>query len=144
MTAQRRPLLEWTPALSVLEDTMDAEHQRLISLMNALYEHNERGSDKTSIGRAFTELLEYTRVHFADEERFMASVSYPDLANHAQAHKHLLLCVELQAREFADGNGKVPSRVFDFFKSWLTSHILGADVKYGHHSRAHKTPEAEA
>lgn len=144
MTAQSKPLLEWTPALSVLDATMDAEHQRLIALMNTLYEHNLRDSDRASIAQAFTELLDYARVHFADEERFMAAVSYPDLANHAQAHKHLLLCVELQAREFATGDGKVPARVFDFFKSWLTSHILGADVKYGHHSRTRRTPREEA
>lgn len=135
MTTTTKTFLEWTPALSVLVQEMDSEHQALIALMNTLFDLNARGADKAAITKAFDTLAEYTVKHFADEERYMASVKYPDLENHKRAHKQLLDCVQMQRRDFAAGGNTVPAAVFAFFKNWLTSHILGVDIKYGRHAK---------
>lgn len=136
MATTTKTFLEWSPTLTVQVQAMDSEHQQLIGLMNALFDHNERGSDKATVGRAFDALAQFTIQHFADEERYMASIRYPDLENHKKAHARLLECVTLQRKEFAAGDGKVPAAVFSFFKNWLTSHILGVDAKYGRHAGA--------
>ena len=124
-------IFEWDQAkFTVSVTAMDDEHKKLIALMNALYDVNQKGGDKAALKGPLKALVDYTVKHFADEEAYMASVNFPDLKLHQGIHKSLLDRVGQFAQEF-EAEGKFSEDFFSFLKVWLTAHIQGVDRKYG-------------
>lgn len=80
-------LIEWNDEIySVGINKMDQEHKRLISMINALDKLKEQ-PNKDYLERVFVTLIEYTRDHFAHEERIMERMQYPRLAEHKKQHQ---------------------------------------------------------
>jgi len=113
---------------------MDAEHQKLIALMNTLRVLYEKHAGAAELGEALGELATYTAKHFADEEAYMTKIEYPELRVHAGVHKNLLARVSEYATEFRK-MGKLSDAFFMFLKMWLKAHICGVDMKYSQHAR---------
>lgn len=122
--------LKWEPSLSVGVEEMDLEHQKLISLMDSLYQLDSQNADFAKIVECFLALKEFTEKHFRDEEAFMKSIDYPDFSTHQLIHQTLLRQIEELEKE-AVSEQKLPNRTFAFLNMWLKAHIKGIDMKYG-------------
>jgi len=129
----RMPLLDWTQALDLGVPAMDAEHKELIAAMNRVHELDGRGADQATIGAAIDRLVALTRRHFADEEKHMEAIGFPDRKRHALIHKDMLERVGRHCAEFAQGNGRVDPKFFEFLVFWLGAHIKGIDRRYADH-----------
>lgn len=126
---------EWNDIYLTGVKQMDDEHKTLIQKIQHL--GASLNSDSESVLAAFANLSNYIAKHFADEEQFMRSINYPDLENHKAIHKNLLIKVfEFEAQ--VKKNQFVPNELMAFMNDWLTKHILGADMKYGHYSQEGK------
>lgn len=125
------PDIEWNPGLSLGVASIDAEHQHLLVLANALI-HGVRGKDEQAIAKAFHELRTYTVTHFANEEEYMQRVHYPELNAHRQEHLQL----KQQVKVYQDTlyrKGDVSEReVVEFLKHWLIEHVLHTDMQIKH------------
>jgi hemerythrin-like metal-binding protein len=115
---------------------MDAEHQKLVGMMNHLHRLFQAGAPRPEQAKALAELVNFTVRHFADEEAFMAKIGYPELRVHTGVHKNLLARVTEYNNEFQK-TGKLTDGFFMFLKTWLKAHICGVDAKYGAHSKQH-------
>ena len=73
--------------------------------------------------------------HFADEERFMETVAYPDRDRHKQLHTRLLAQYQEHAQAIRQAGGHPTDAFFQILKFWLTSHIKGIDTKYAAHAK---------
>jgi len=63
----------------------------------------------------------------------MQKINFKDFKTHQLMHKTLLSTFETKRKEFFTGSAQtLPQSFFDFLKMWLSSHIKGVDVKYGH------------
>ncbi|MCA8954752.1 MAG: hemerythrin family protein [Planctomycetes bacterium] len=126
----------WDPnTLSVHVDSMDGEHQKLIKMMNGLHERHVAGdADRAELARLLDEFAAFVVEHFTHEERYMASIDYPDLGKHKKVHENLLERFATMRQEFDAGDGTLPDSLFQFLKFWLSAHIRGVDAKYGHHA----------
>lgn len=98
---------KWNASLQVGVDAMDDKHKVLIEHMNRVYELNHAGASKTVLQSSLTELLDYAKRHFNDEETYMASINYPDLKVHQQAHLTLINRLEDDFRTFTNGPGRL-------------------------------------
>lgn len=127
--------MDWTASLDLGVPAMDAEHKGLVDAMNKIYELGDKGADKATIDAAIQKLAGLTTRHFADEEKHMAAVGYPDLATHAVIHKNMLEKFTVLYNDFKAGAGKVDKAFYDFLKFWLKSHIMGIDRKYADHGK---------
>jgi hemerythrin len=124
-------VIEWQPAFSVLVSRFDEQHKGLINLINDLHSAMQKGEGQVILGNIFNSLADYTKNHFADEERMMEANGYPDSSRHKATHEHLILrVVELQ-KEFVAGNNVMSVSVLHFLRDWLTTHIQGEDKMYG-------------
>lgn len=124
-------VIEWQPAFSVLVVRFDEQHKKLFNLINELHSAMQRGEGQVVLGGVFQSLADYTKTHFADEERMMEANGYPDILRHKAAHEYLIgRIMELQ-KEFIEGNGVLSVAVLHFLRDWLTTHIQGEDKKYG-------------
>ncbi len=128
------PLLQWNEKLSVGVASIDADHQRLISMINDLYDGVVAGHGMDVLGRVLDGLIGYTAEHFAREERFFAQTGYPDAVAHKKEHEDLVRQVlDVQAKYRAGTAGTLSLEVLNFLKSWLVRHIQGSDKKYTPH-----------
>jgi hemerythrin-like metal-binding protein len=123
-------MITWSRSYSVGVTQMDKEHQRLIDIINNLYASMRSGRSKDAIGTILDELVDYTKTHFAHEERLMQETGYAGFDDQKRAHVALIdQVVEIQGK-FRIGTA-LGQEVMTFLKNWLLNHIQGMDKKYG-------------
>jgi methyl-accepting chemotaxis protein/hemerythrin len=123
-------LINWSNSYSVGVSQMDKEHQRLIDIINNLYAAMRAGRSKDAIGTILDELVDYTRTHFAHEEKLMREANYAGFDGQKQAHEALITQVAEVQQKYRQGTA-LGQEVMNFLKDWLVNHIQGSDKKYG-------------
>jgi hemerythrin-like metal-binding protein len=109
---------------------MDAQHKHLMQLLNDLHDGMSRGAGKDAVRGVLDQLIQYTRAHFADEERALEAARYPKLAEHKAEHKALTDKVLQFRDDWAAGRVALSVHVLTFLKDWLKHHIMGTDKQY--------------
>ncbi len=131
------PLMEWTEEMSVKVKVLDDDHKTLIAMLNSLNDGIESGHVRATLETVIEKLSNYTRIHFAREERFFEQTGYPLGPAHKAEHAVLARRVmNLQSRFEAGQSRQLGMETMAFLKSWLTEHIMGSDQKYGSHLNA--------
>ena len=128
------PFIQWTPSFSVGNAVLDADHRKLIDILNQIYDAWVQGSSSLELERLFDELMDYTDGHFSREESKLSSRDYADLDRHHAAHERLRELVHaFRGRHLAGQRADtLPEDMAKFLKSWLLDHILEEDMKYRH------------
>ncbi|HPF70865.1 MAG TPA: bacteriohemerythrin [Candidatus Krumholzibacteria bacterium] len=124
-------LLDWNTSLSVDVSEMDAEHKKLIGLVNALNDAMKAGKGKDELDRIFNELARYTQSHFASEERYMQKVGFPGLEKQKAEHQALLKQVTAFKADYDAGKAMVTVKLMGFLRDWVRNHIQKSDKEYG-------------
>lgn len=123
--------LVWDYVLSVGNDEIDEDHQRLIDLFNMLNHAVTEGGNQEYLAAVLEELINCTVWHFSHEERLMLKHGYEGMTEHREEHQELIKSVkELQHKILQAGNAMV-SDDLEYLERWLTAHILSADMKLG-------------
>jgi hemerythrin len=129
--------MSWNPKLSVGVAVIDDDHQKLVSMVNELYDAIQAGRGKDSLGPTLAKLVDYTKFHFGREEDFMAKTSYPAAVDHKREHDGLTKQVlDVQGKYQSGAAATLSLEVMNFLKNWLLQHIQGSDKKYGPHLNA--------
>ncbi len=123
-------LLDWTDELSVEDDELDAEHKKLVDLLNELYHAMRSGKGNAVLGEILKKVGDYTTEHFKHEEHICAMCKFPDLAAHRAAHKRLLDEVSALQRRFESGAMLLSVETLDFLQRWVADHIVQQDKQY--------------
>ncbi|MGQ1890732.1 bacteriohemerythrin [Thermophagus sp. OGC60D27] len=123
-------LIQWTEDLSVGNGTLDQEHQKWISLLNDFYEGLKAGKSKEKLTELVVGMLEYTKYHFADEERYMKSIHFPEFENHKAKHDFYIDKITQFYEKIQNNQLILSLEVTNFLKNWLINHIKGTDKKY--------------
>lgn len=122
---------EWGPQYDLGVAQMNDEHKIIIGLMNRLWEQNAANASKETLISTLEKLRAYTTMHFADEERYMESISYPDIEPHRNIHKNILHRLDLFSVGYRrETSPAIPEDFFEFLKDWLSAHIRHVDRKY--------------
>jgi hemerythrin len=129
-------MFEWKDAYSVHINSVDSQHKNLFRLADELYDAMLAGKGKAAVGAVLQRLLDYTRVHFAHEERLMQECGYPDYAAHKAEHDALTREVQRLQAEYTAGRITMTVQVMQFLKNWLEKHIANSDLKYAPHVAA--------
>ncbi|MEW6368103.1 MAG: bacteriohemerythrin [Acidobacteriota bacterium] len=121
--------LTLTPELRVGIGVIDKQHEELFSRINLLFDSMSRGTGKAQVGGVMQFLEQYMRSHFATEEGYMASHSYPDLAPHQSQHRDFEARLsELRESLQADGIGEeLAIRLDQLLCNYLVGHIARKD-----------------
>ena len=125
------PMIEWNDNLSVHVKSMDAQHKRLVALINKLYEAMSLGKGKDVVSSILKDLVGYTETHFKDEEKLLEKYGYSGLAGHQEGHALLVEQVKDIEESLSSGKTTLTMDVMVFLKDWLSKHIMGDDKEYG-------------
>lgn len=124
-------LLSWSDGLSVGVPEMDQQHKRLVEMTNQLYDAMGMGKGDNVKSVVLNDLLTYTKVHFAAEERLMQKHAYPHFASHKRLHDELTGQVLQLKDKLQTGQMVASVTLANFLKDWLQKHITQEDRKYG-------------
>lgn len=122
--------LNWQEAFCCGHQLIDAQHESLFQVANELLEAVLAARPVTEISLIITRLLDDVSQHFQDEEKILATVSYPGLRQHAVEHANLLAQGRKLAQDFQEGSLTV-GEVFQFLANEVVrQHMLGADREF--------------
>lgn len=122
--------INWTEQYSVGVTEIDNQHKGLVKLINKLFDAMADGQANKVLHEIIEELVKYTQVHFATEEKYFVSFNYADTEAHIAEHNKFIQEVAKFKAQFEAGNIVLSFEVFKFLKSWLVNHIQGSDKKY--------------
>lgn len=122
-------MMEWNEKLRLGHSAIDNDHQKLVGLINALGDAMSTGQGSDVCGSVLNELIDYTRTHFATEERLMSLHHYatPAAALHKAEHVKLVQDVVDFQNKFNVGTAAISVSLLHFLMEWLTQHILESD-----------------
>jgi hemerythrin len=122
-------LMKWDDMLSVKVESIDAQHKKLIAILNRVHDAARSGNGASIVGPILDELVSYTDEHFAFEEDLMRRAEYPDLANHCLEHERLTARLG-EWRTAPESADSTPQRLLGFLVTWLSTHIMETDKRY--------------
>ncbi len=120
----------WTEKYSVGVKELDAQHQKIIALINRLVDYMEEGKDENSISYVVNEMHTYIIEHFSTEERLLARIKYPALKEQKESHNQFIknfsnLCIGVGGDKI-----KAAQCITDVLIEWWDQHILQDDMQY--------------
>jgi hemerythrin len=125
-------LVEWDDKYSVGITLIDDQHKELIRLTNELYQGCLAGNDeaKKFFFKTVRSAVEYTKFHFAAEEKLLENVRYPQYAGHKKQHEDFVMQMVNDVKSFNEGKKFVPNNFVRYLKDWILSHIALMDTQY--------------
>lgn len=126
-------IIEWTPDLSVKNDTLDKQHQQWIKLLDDFYVGIQAGKSREVLAQLILGMLDYTKYHFSEEEKYVTSIGYPNLESHKKLHAAYIAKIEEYHQRIVDGKLIISLEVTSYLKTWLINHIKGEDHRYADH-----------
>lgn len=131
---------------SVGDATLDAQHQRLLAVLNRLYGLIHEADAKTNAEGAAAvlhELTHYIVEHFSYEEQRLQESTYPLalLDQHRAEHDGFVAKIQGFEQRLYAGDPNVLAEMLPYlYGDWLVQHICGTDMGY----REFLHPEAAA
>jgi len=117
----------WSDELSVGNAFIDADHKKLVDMVNKFHDAMSQGKGGAVVGIVLDNLIVYTREHFHREEVAMEKIGYPLFAEHKREHDKLIQEVQDLHASLAAGKTMLTIKVAKFLKDWLTVHIKETD-----------------
>ncbi|EKV28099.1 Hemerythrin [Caenispirillum salinarum AK4] len=140
--------IQWRDKMSVGSRVLDEDHKRLIDILNTFEQMTRNGASFEALDQIFQELADYTRDHFAREERIQQEINYPLRQTHQEQHRAMVAWL-LKAyktykarRQAAEARGVSSDHdcyeeLLSILNTWLTRHILQEDMKLKPHLQRH-------
>ena len=123
----------WKDSMLIGDAKIDAQHIKLVEAIDELMDACNKGQGRDKIDKTLSFAVNYTKEHFADEERVQAQYAYPEMAEHKRIHAQFLESVSELVDEY-NQTGPTIALVGKLNKSlvnWVISHINGEDKKLG-------------
>lgn len=117
-------------------ESIDREHSRLFELAQETQDllTDELVYDKTEkLNSLISELIDYTKTHFAHEETFMRSIHYAEIDSHMVLHRKFednLMQFDPDCLEDVDNQNEIVEKLLGFLITWLIDHIQRMDMEY--------------
>lgn len=125
------PYLEWNDKFSLGVPEFDEHHWHLIDLLNRVHDAFSQKSTDISTERVLKELLDYATYHFCAEEFWMQNNGYPEFEKHRAEHESFISRVLQMQKDMNAGSVDLSTKLLQFMKDWVSTHILMADADYG-------------
>jgi hemerythrin len=123
--------LEWSKALAVGIEEIDAQHRELFQRAGRLIDGIRRG-DPGEVDELVEYLHRYAVTHFGAEEAAMREARYPGYARHKAQHDRFIEDLLAFADEHtARGGASVAPQIDKWLSGWLREHVSQTDTELG-------------
>ncbi len=123
--------LVWRDEYNIGVDVLDKEHQRLFKIINKLFAFSdEEKKSQWACQEGIKYFKDHAVKHFAEEEKYMASINYEGLSTHRLLHrgfrKNTLPALEAELEQSKYSAGSV-NHFLGVCAGWLIGHTLTED-----------------
>ena len=122
--------VQWNDGLSVGVAQVDQQHKRLFAMINAFHDAIGQNQAREHVGKLLTGLIDYTKSHFAMEEKLLKQHGYWGVADHETHHRALEQKANDMKSRFERNQLILTVEITNCLRDWLTTHIQGTDKKY--------------
>jgi hemerythrin len=129
-------LFAWKEDYAVSHVEIDSQHRQLFRLADDLHQAMLDGKARDQLAGVLARLVEYTKGHFATEERLMLANGYPEYPSHKAEHDSLTRKVVDFHQDLEAGRAAISVQLLQFLKDWLAHHIAATDRKVAGFLRA--------
>ena len=125
-----KKLIHWSDSYSVGYSEIDDQHKKLVEMINQLYEAFLQGKADSITGDIIQKMMDYTILHFTEEEKFFEKHNYPGRASHIAEHRSFVERIEVFRDDFRNESMTISYEIMHFLRDWLISHIQDSDKEY--------------
>jgi hemerythrin-like metal-binding protein len=122
--------LDWDEKFELGVKHLDEHHKLLFGLVNELFETFGESSVDAHLKNVVDKLVDYSKYHFAAEEKWMNFSDYSELLLHRSEHEGFAVIVSEFQKDFQRDKKCLSMEVLSFLKNWLSDHILKSDLNY--------------
>jgi len=123
-------VIKWKDSYSVGIESLDADHRKLLSLLNQFNTAYEYYMGESFERQALKELIDYTEYHFNREEKMMEEAGYEDFEAHKKQHQAMIAEIQALDLQYAEHGHEVFPQISNYLTNWLLNHINGTDKQY--------------
>jgi len=121
----------WNEAYSLHIKEIDSQHKRWVGLIQELNEAIVGCLVEQELERIFDEIFEFTKLHFATEEKYFKEFNYEGAAMHVAAHRAFLeRLAKLQSQMHKNNKFQISLELAAMLELWVAEHVLQIDKKY--------------
>lgn len=122
-------ILTWNEQFNLGIASIDAQHRRLVDVLNQLDEAVAIGDEVQTILDLIAALADYTQYHFVHEEELMQQAGYDSeqYAKHKQQHQQFIELVAAEQQKAIKDPETVSNELLEYLVEWLSEHILVSD-----------------
>ncbi|MCS7130596.1 MAG: bacteriohemerythrin [Archaeoglobaceae archaeon] len=122
--------MKWDDSFSVGVQEIDSQHKKLVEMLGSLISEMKKGQGRIVIGKTIEEMMNYAKVHFATEEKYMTLYNYPNSTSHKKEHEKFIESAKNFYENYMKGN-LTAVELMNFLRNWLLEHILDSDKNLG-------------
>jgi hemerythrin len=122
--------IEWKDEFNTGIKEIDNQHRGLFDIINKLTSTNRIDPEGRYFFITFSKLIDYARLHFLTEERYMRDAGYSNLDEHQKEHGNFLAAVTNMLQKLENKVPQTENDILTFLKEWYQEHILGSDREY--------------
>ncbi|WP_182185645.1 bacteriohemerythrin [Pectinatus frisingensis] len=121
--------IDWDQSYSVGVAKFDAEHKKLLRMINQLHDAIEAGRGDEMIAPLLDGLVDYVNTHFSHEEELMKKYNYSKYAWHKKIHDDFVDKVKRDIK-LHERHLLSPIQLLNTLRNWLLNHICHDDKQY--------------
>ncbi|EAL5477412.1 hemerythrin family non-heme iron protein, partial [Campylobacter jejuni] len=129
-------LITWNEKYSIHDTMIDIQHQKLFELAGKVESAVYKFVKREELKEILTELFNYMKEHFDNEEQYMQEIHYPYLNEHKIMHKNIIRDMSYLIQNIKTTND-LKEKLYTIMSEWLLEHILHHDVMIGKWIKAH-------
>ena len=123
----------WADDMVIDGGPIDADHQRLVGLVNDLHTATSNGEGQAVVAEILNSLIKYTKSHLQAEEALMQRIHFPNIEGHKNGHAKFVADLDALMAKYEKGSITVAAQLSTVLRDWLSLHIRRNDkelVKY--------------
>jgi hemerythrin-like metal-binding protein len=122
--------IQWKERYNINYKEVDAQHKRLLDILNQLLDLIESKRPPDELGVIFHRLCSYALDHFTLEERYLEASGYPALPRQKDDHAFFVGKILEFNERYDPSDSELLVETFTFLKTWYLGHILRTDMEY--------------
>lgn len=124
--------MTWDESLSIGVGVIDEQHKKWIERLGDVQVAIEDHRGMPHVANTLDFLVDYTRFHFSEEEKYMSETGYSELGSHRARHEELKGTLDDLVVDFRDYGvtEKLSRAIGTFLGNWLRDHIRVVDQAF--------------
>lgn len=128
--------MPWDASYELGIPVVDHQHRHLVFLCNKfrteLVNHSSSGNGgwQSALVKVLKETAQYTKTHFATEEKLMQASGYPNFEYHRRCHQEFVETVTTILGSFQSATRETAFEFASYLKEWILTHIAYEDGQF--------------